>query len=133
MLKAPLTVAKAKAKLMNFFDVKRILIDSLNSVCYTMALRLKISSNIPWKIDRPFCKKEQIEQSGNNCKTELKQEKHPKLIADRFHRFIRVVCISFDKNSRYNKTDRSSNNIDDRQKGKCKRSLHSKRKVHFAG
>ena len=42
MLNAPFTVAKANARLMNFFDVKRTLIDSLNSVCYTMALRLKL-------------------------------------------------------------------------------------------
>ena len=42
MLNAPLTVAKAKAKLMNFLEVNNIFIDYLNSVCSTMALRLKL-------------------------------------------------------------------------------------------
>lgn len=40
MLNAPFTVAKANANAKNFFDVKRIFIEAVNSVCYTIALRL---------------------------------------------------------------------------------------------
>ncbi len=46
MLKAPLTVANANARLMNFFDVKRIFIESENYVCSTIALKLNFMSII---------------------------------------------------------------------------------------
>ncbi len=41
MLNAPLTVAKANARPRNFFEVKSIFMEARNSVCCTMALRLK--------------------------------------------------------------------------------------------
>jgi len=60
MLKAPFTVAKAKARVKNFFEVKRTFIDYENYVCYTIALRLYLLGYIPGENGWSLCEKEQV-------------------------------------------------------------------------